>query len=127
KSGSYGAKPAAGVAEWTLVPPGEYVVTEFRQGQMRVQVAGDTDADWQPSAHNAIVLIRLDQGGRLSEAGFMPGDAITRINGVEMEGYDTLRANLTEARKGGMIRMEVVRDSGTVVVEIEGTKLDQAL
>jgi hypothetical protein len=124
---SYESNPVAGVFEWTLVPPGEYVVTEFRQGQMKIRVAGDTEVEWRPSAHNAIVLMRLDEGGLLEAAGFKEDDAIKRVNGVEMEGYDTLRATLTEARKPGPVRMEVLRGSESVIVEIDGAKLDEAL
>jgi hypothetical protein len=116
-----------GVAAWPIVPSGDFRLTDSRTGVMSIRVDGDTELDWQPLPFNCLRLVRLDTDGLLAAAGFAEEDVILTFDGRQYEGYDPLSQALQAARTADAVRLEVDRKGESLIIEVEGAKLDAGL
>jgi len=72
------------------------------------------------TATNQIVILMPIKGSPAEEVGILPGDIITKIDGVEYKGEELTQAsNHLKQEEGTKVRVEVLRDGETIEFEIE--------
>lgn len=78
-----------------------------------VYIANDTET-------NQIVIIAPMEGSPAQEAGIMPGDILTKVNGVEYKGDQIdLAAETLKEESEGTVKIEIKRNDETLDLEIE--------
>jgi len=73
---------------------------------------------------NQILVIAPIEGGPAAEAGILPGDIITKIDGVEYKGEQLSEASSKLKQEAGTkVKLEILRDSKTIEIEVERRKI----
>jgi serine protease Do len=67
----------------------------------------------QPGARGAL-LEKVLPGSPAEEAGLRPGDVITKFDGREIRDFNDLRKRVADAKIGGEVVLEIVRDGRTL-------------
>jgi S1-C subfamily serine protease len=64
------------------------------------------------------LLAQLEPDGPAAQAGLLPGDVVTRLDGVDIHGVDDLIRALDRDRIGRTLQMDVLRLGRARVIDI---------
>ncbi len=66
-----------------------------------------------------LLITRLEPDSPAEKAGLKVGDVVVRADGERVESIDSLSSLLQQKKKGDKIKLEIVRDKKTLVIEVE--------
>jgi len=71
------------------------------------------------SRESGVEVVSLSSGGPAEAGGVLPGDVVVAMNGLPVQSVDDLHRLLSEVDVGSLIRLEVLRGTERLTVEIE--------
>ena len=71
------------------------------------------------SRESGVEVVSLSSGGPAEAGGVLPGDVVVAMNGLPVESVDDLHRLLSEVDVGSLLRLEVLRGTERLALEIE--------
>jgi serine protease Do len=71
------------------------------------------------SRESGVEVVSLSSGGPAEAGGVLTGDVVVAMNGLPVQSVDDLHRLLSEVDVGSLMRLEVLRGTERLTVEIE--------
>jgi len=103
------------------LPAGKYKVEQFGRdgGEMHFTLPGPAEIPFKAAQQNALLVTVTDAEGGLAKAGFLSGDIIIGIDGVEFSGRTQMQFAFMGAMGKPEVKMNVIRSGGTIELTVK--------
>jgi putative serine protease PepD len=81
-------------------------------------VSDSANSDAAASFSVGALVIKLTSGGAAEKAGVLPGDIVTKFNGVAVTSASELTAAVRQEKAGAESTLELIRDGKTMTLSV---------